>query len=163
DRQRMIGFWGLSIGPMPHRLIVNRQSLYAWCAWDTLFLPELLGVTAEIESRCPTTGRPITLTVDGTHVTSQDPPIPFSASCTENSRSTPTRSGPSATTSTSSPTPTQPPNGPHTARVRSRSRSPTEARSPGSATEHGSQRSSPTDRRMRGSHLAVHTGRGPLG
>jgi alkylmercury lyase len=74
DRQRVIGFWGLSIEPMPHRLIVNSQTLYAWCAWDTLFLPELLGATAETESRCPTTGRQIALTVDGTQVTSQDPP-----------------------------------------------------------------------------------------
>jgi alkylmercury lyase len=73
DRQRVIGFWGLSIEPMPHRMIVNSQTLYAWCAWDTLFLPELLRAAAEIESRCPTTGRRITLTVDCTQVTSQDP------------------------------------------------------------------------------------------
>jgi alkylmercury lyase len=73
DRQRVIGFWGVSIDPMPHRLIVNSQTLYAWCAWDTLFLPELLGATAEVESRCPTTGRRITLTVDRTRVRSQDP------------------------------------------------------------------------------------------
>jgi alkylmercury lyase len=73
DRQRLVGFWGLSIHPMPHRLIVNSQTLYAWCAWDTLFLPELLGATAQIESRCPTTGRRITLTVDRTRVASQDP------------------------------------------------------------------------------------------
>jgi alkylmercury lyase len=74
DRQRVIGFWGLSIGAMPHQMAVNGQTIYAWCAWDTLFLPELLAATAEIQSRCPTTGRRITLTVEGTHVTSQDPP-----------------------------------------------------------------------------------------
>jgi alkylmercury lyase len=74
DRQRVIGFWGLSIHPMPHRLIVNGHSVYAWCAWDTLFLPELLAATAEIQSRCPTTGQRISLTVEGTQVTSQDPP-----------------------------------------------------------------------------------------
>ena len=73
DRQRVIGFWGLSIGPMPHQMIINGQTIYAWCAWDTLFLPELLASTAEIQSRCPTTGRRITLTVEGTQVTSRDP------------------------------------------------------------------------------------------
>ena len=73
DRQRVIGFWGLSIGPMPHQMTVNGLTIYAWCAWDTLFLPELLAATAEIQSRCPTTGRRITLTVEGTQVTSQDP------------------------------------------------------------------------------------------
>jgi alkylmercury lyase len=73
-RQRVIGFWGLSIRPMPHRMTVNGHTIYAWCAWDTLFLPELLAATAEIQSRCPTTGRRITLSVEGTQVTSQDPP-----------------------------------------------------------------------------------------
>jgi alkylmercury lyase len=73
DRQRVIGFWGLSLSPMPHRLIVNDQTLYAWCAWDTLFLPELLGATAKVESSCPTTARRITLTVDATQVTSRYP------------------------------------------------------------------------------------------
>jgi alkylmercury lyase len=37
--------------------------LSAWCAWDTLFLPELLGETARVTSRCPRTGREISLTV----------------------------------------------------------------------------------------------------
>src|SRR5262249_20435944 len=74
DRQRVIGSSGLSLTPMPYGLIVNGHALSAWCAWDTLFLPELLGVTAEIESRCPTTDRRITLTVDGTQVTGQAPP-----------------------------------------------------------------------------------------
>jgi len=73
DRQRVIGFWGLSIGPMPHQMTVNGQRIYAWCAWDTLFLPELLAATAEIQSSCPTTGRRISLTVEGTEVTSRDP------------------------------------------------------------------------------------------
>jgi alkylmercury lyase len=73
-RQRVIGLWGLSIRPMPHRMTVNGETIYAWCAWDTLFLPELLAATAEIQSRCPTTGRRITLSVEGTRVTSQDPP-----------------------------------------------------------------------------------------
>jgi alkylmercury lyase len=73
DRQRVIGFWGISIAPMPHQMTVNGQTIYAWCAWDTLFLPELLAATAEIQSRCPTTGRRISVTVEGTEVTSQDP------------------------------------------------------------------------------------------
>jgi alkylmercury lyase len=54
-------------------MTVNGQTIYAWCAWDTLFLPELLASTAEIQSHCPTTGRRITLTVEGTQVTSRYP------------------------------------------------------------------------------------------
>jgi alkylmercury lyase len=73
EQSRVIGFWGLSIRPMPHRMTINARSLYAWCAWDTLFLPELIGASAEIESTCPTTGQHITLTVDGTAVTNHHP------------------------------------------------------------------------------------------
>jgi alkylmercury lyase len=73
EQGRVIGFWGLSIRPMPHRLTINRRTLYTWCAWDTLFLPELLGATAEVESTCPVTGKRINLTVDGTDVTSRHP------------------------------------------------------------------------------------------
>ncbi len=42
---------------------VDGRRLYAWCAWDTLFLPELFGRAVTIESTCPTTERPIRLRV----------------------------------------------------------------------------------------------------
>lgn len=73
ERDRVIGFLGLSIRPTPHRLTVAGRTLYAWCAYDTLFLPELLGATAEVESQCPTTGERITLTVTGTDVINPRP------------------------------------------------------------------------------------------
>jgi len=60
---RIIGFQGLSVVEAPHRLNVDGRTLYAWCAWDTLFLPELIGRPAEIESSCPATGETITLRV----------------------------------------------------------------------------------------------------
>jgi len=63
DEERVIGFWGLTIRPMTHRLLVDDRLLYAWCAWDTLFLPELIGKSAQVQSTCPTTGTPISLTV----------------------------------------------------------------------------------------------------
>ena len=64
DQRRIIGFMGLSVAPISeHRLHVERRSLWAWCAWDTLFLPELLGETARVSSRCPSTGAAISLSV----------------------------------------------------------------------------------------------------
>jgi alkylmercury lyase len=63
ENGRVIGFWGLTIRPMAHRLIVDDRVLYAWCAWDTLFLPELIGEPAKVQSTCPTTGEPISLSV----------------------------------------------------------------------------------------------------
>jgi alkylmercury lyase len=61
----VIGFWGLAISrlsPM-HRLQVDGRELFAWCAWDTLFLPGILAATAHVESACPTTGETISLVV----------------------------------------------------------------------------------------------------
>ncbi len=49
--------------PTAHRFRVNGQHLYSWCALDALFLPGLLGETAEVESICPTTGAAIQLTI----------------------------------------------------------------------------------------------------
>ena len=66
----LIGFWGLALADMPHVLRVGGRELRAWCAWDTLFLPELIGQAAEVESTCPTTGDTIRLEVvpgDGVH------------------------------------------------------------------------------------------------
>jgi alkylmercury lyase len=60
---RVVAFQGLSVVEAPHRLRVDDRTLYAWCAWDTLFLPELIGRPAEIESTCPTTGQLVSLRV----------------------------------------------------------------------------------------------------
>jgi alkylmercury lyase len=62
--RRIIGIGGLTVLEMgDHRIHVHGQSLSAWCAWDTLFLPELLGEAAQVTSRCPSTGVEISLTV----------------------------------------------------------------------------------------------------
>lgn len=63
ERQRIVGFGGLSLEPTPLRFCVGKETLYAWCAWDALFLPELLQKTAHIVSCCPLTGSEIRLTV----------------------------------------------------------------------------------------------------
>jgi alkylmercury lyase len=65
DDQRVIGFWGLTTRRLvpTHRFRIGRRELFAWCAWDTLFLPGILRTTAAIESTCPTTGEVISLVV----------------------------------------------------------------------------------------------------
>jgi len=62
---RVIGFWGLTIGKLTptHSLEVDGHDLFAWCAWDTLFLPGILASTARVQSACPTTGETIFLVV----------------------------------------------------------------------------------------------------
>lgn len=69
DRGRLVGFGGLTLKPTTHSLQLGGRSLYAWCALDALFLPEILGRPARIRSTCPQTGETVTLRVDatGTH------------------------------------------------------------------------------------------------
>lgn len=63
--QRVVGFWGLTIHELSptHRLNLNGRQLFAWCAWDTLFLPGILGASLDVRSVCPTTGETISLVV----------------------------------------------------------------------------------------------------
>lgn len=63
----------LSLNPTPHRFSINGHHLYAWCALDTLFLPGLLGQTAQVESVCCVTGDRIRLTTTPKGVEFVDP------------------------------------------------------------------------------------------
>lgn len=63
DEGRIIGYGGLTIAETKHRLRLEDRIRYTWCAWDTLFIPELLNMTALVESNCPATGQLIALTV----------------------------------------------------------------------------------------------------
>src|SRR5438876_2139848 len=54
DQNAVIGYGGLTVVEMPpHRFIVDGRTLYTWCAWDSLFIPGVLGLEAEVESPAP--------------------------------------------------------------------------------------------------------------
>ncbi len=54
DKQgRIIGFGGLAVREMPHRFKVDGRTLYTWCAWDSLFIPGIIDLEAEVESPAP--------------------------------------------------------------------------------------------------------------
>jgi len=59
ERGAVQGYWGLSVVETKHRFEVEGRTLYTWCAWDSLFLPELLQKTAQVSSSCPVTGETI--------------------------------------------------------------------------------------------------------
>lgn len=63
DRNRIVGYWGLSLEPTLHRFQVGERRLFTWCAFDTLFLPEILQTRARVESQCATTRARIRLTL----------------------------------------------------------------------------------------------------
>ncbi|MBI3606911.1 MAG: alkylmercury lyase [Nitrospirae bacterium] len=73
ERERVIGYWGLALPEMAHRFTVNGRRLYTWCAWDSLFLPELIGETARVESTCPVTGTVVRLVVSPQAIIEMDP------------------------------------------------------------------------------------------
>ena len=59
DQDRVIAFWGLALQPMAHRLHIGGVDLYAWCAWDSLFLGLIVGAM-EVATDDPITGDTIT-------------------------------------------------------------------------------------------------------
>jgi alkylmercury lyase len=75
DQQQVVGFNGLAVHEMgEHRLHLEGRTLFAWCAWDTLFLPELLDIhSARVTSRSPASGAEIALTVTDTGPTAVEP------------------------------------------------------------------------------------------
>ena len=60
---RIIGFGGLAAVSMHHEFIVNERKLWTWCAWDSLFIPELLGAEAQVVSADPRSTNPVRLWV----------------------------------------------------------------------------------------------------
>jgi alkylmercury lyase len=53
SKGRVLGFGGLAAAPMHHRFEVGGRMLWTWCAWDSLFIPEILGREARVTSPDP--------------------------------------------------------------------------------------------------------------
>jgi len=74
--RRIVGYWGLSLPAAygsPHTLRMDGRTLSAWCAWDTLFLPQLVDQTAEIESTSPGQTGIVRLTITPQQVEQVEP------------------------------------------------------------------------------------------
>lgn len=74
DRGRVLGFGGLAVAPMHHRFNVGGRALWTWCAWDSLFIPQLLSAGAHVESPDPETAEVVQLEVTPAGITSVRPP-----------------------------------------------------------------------------------------
>ena len=73
DQGRVLEFGGFGPDPTRNVFKVRGHTLYAWCAWDALFIPPILDETAEVESPCPVTRETIRLTVTPKGVTEVQP------------------------------------------------------------------------------------------
>jgi alkylmercury lyase len=76
DEQGRISGSGLTQRPTPHLIKLNGHHLYSRCALDSLVLPVVLGVSAEVQSHCRTTGTPIRFTITPTAVRCAEPATP---------------------------------------------------------------------------------------
>ncbi len=61
--RRIVGFGGLAVRPMAHRLTIKGRTLYTWCAWDSLFIPIVLNEEGDVDSPAPGNGARVCLTV----------------------------------------------------------------------------------------------------
>ena len=73
DEGRVLGFGGLAAAPMHHRFEVEGRTLWTWCAWDSLFIPEILGRSARVASADPESGELVRLVVTPDCVESVEP------------------------------------------------------------------------------------------
>ncbi len=53
----------LSLNPTAHRISMDGNHLYAWCAYDAIYTPGVVGMTARIVSQDPVTGESIRMTI----------------------------------------------------------------------------------------------------
>lgn len=63
----------LSLNPTPHRISMDGKQLYAWCAYDAIYAPGVVGKTAEISSQDPVSGDPIRIIITPDGVTEVQP------------------------------------------------------------------------------------------
>lgn len=63
----------LSLIPSRHKIHLDDHTLYAWCAYDAIFAPAVIGQPALIESPDPLTGELVYLTVAADGIREVDP------------------------------------------------------------------------------------------
>ncbi len=73
DQGRILGFGGLAVTAMHHRFEVDGRVLSTWCAWDSLFIPEILGRPARVSSADPQSGEVVRLVITPQRIESVDP------------------------------------------------------------------------------------------
>jgi alkylmercury lyase len=73
DQGRVLGFGGLAATAMHHRFETAGQMLSTWCAWDSLFIPGILGWPARVSSPDPESGEIVHLIVTPERIHSREP------------------------------------------------------------------------------------------
>ncbi|MBW8015734.1 MAG: MerR family transcriptional regulator [Planctomycetes bacterium] len=77
EEGKVVAFGGLTLKPTPHILIIEEETLYTWCAFDTLFIPHILHKHALVKSRCPVSQDNISFTVTSGGIKECEPDTTF--------------------------------------------------------------------------------------
>lgn len=63
----------LSLNPTHHQVLMDNKRLYAWCAYDAIYAPGVVGKPAQIVSNDPVTGETIRVSITPTGVEKVQP------------------------------------------------------------------------------------------
>lgn len=63
----------LSLNPTQHQISMDNQRLYAWCAYDAMYVPGVVGKPAKIVSKDPVTGGTIRVSINPDDVEAVQP------------------------------------------------------------------------------------------
>lgn len=74
EKGRVVGLLGLSLQCSATRFDAAGRIVSTWCAWDSLFIPRVIGKRARIASHCPITKKLIQLVVGPEGVISTSAP-----------------------------------------------------------------------------------------
>ncbi len=71
--EQLTAFVGLSLSPTRHRFSIGGKQLYTWCVFDALFLPEIIGLDAQLRTKCPHSGQELTVRIGPSGILDADP------------------------------------------------------------------------------------------
>jgi alkylmercury lyase len=63
EGEALVAIDGLSVHPTGHRMSIENDDLFTWCAADALGIPAALGEDAQVATACPHCSAEITLTI----------------------------------------------------------------------------------------------------
>lgn len=69
DAEGIVGIYGLTLRPTAHRLQLDGQPLFTWCALDAVGIPAGLETGADIEAQCFHCAEPVQVTLQAGRVT----------------------------------------------------------------------------------------------
>jgi len=72
DEGNMVGS-AISLVPSSHKFLVNGKTLYAWCSYDAIYAPGVIGSDAVVESVDPLTNESIRIKVSPNGVMESEP------------------------------------------------------------------------------------------